>query len=326
MWRRNVSRRLRPSAFNKAAKALAPAVIVGSSKQTNKLIKEAKKMGKKKPTAKKITKRVAKLEKQVKGATSVLTYKADTAESVRPAAAGALNGYRDVIVASVIETAIAQCRFFDPSNPGTLITGSLATPTYQQKVRVAVYTKTQIKNSYMVPCVVTYGVVVPRQATSVSPTVAWTSGLADQGNPTNTSYLLGMSDSKLFKQLWHCKQWRTKVLMPGQSVTVVHNQPAFDYDPAYQDSETETYNKREKAACVFYRIKGVLSHDTANLQIGVGASGVDVHSVSVYKVYYNSGGAAIDTIVLSQGATSLFTNGAVSGMKDIPDNIAYSVA
>lgn len=273
-----------------------------------------------------LKKRVKRLEKQIKGNTSVLTYKLDSAEAVKPAIAGALNGYRNVVYTADIESAIAQCRYFDPSNPGTLITGSLATPTYQQKIRIAVYTKTVIKNSYMVPCVVTYGVLTPKQATSITPTTAWTNGLADQGNPTNTSYLLGMSDSIQFKQLWSCMKWHSKQLMPGEQIVVIHNQPIFDYDPAYQDSESETYNRREKSAVVFYRVRGVLSHDTANAQIGIGQAGIDIHSRSTYKIYYNSGGASINTIVLSQGATSLFTNGAVTGMKDIPDNIAYSVA
>lgn len=319
----------------RAMRKRAPAKVVrGFYEKTGKAAypkrkRAAPKKGKRYPLPKArnpVIQRVRQLERKFADTLSTLVYKKDSIDTVRPSATTALNGYRNVVHQADIESAIAQARFFDPAAPGTLVTGSLAAPTYQQRIRIAVWTRVLIKNSYMVPCILTYGVLRPRSATSVAPTTAWTNGLTDQGAPSSSSYLLTMQDSIQFKQLWRCMKWYHKTLLPGETVTITHNQPAFMYDPAYFDSETDTWNPKAKSAVVFYRVRGVLAHDTSVSEVGIAPAGVDVQMFSTYKIYYNSGGASINTIVLSQGATSAFTNGAVTGMTDIPDNIAYSVS
>jgi len=291
---------------------------------TRKALKSIKTIAKSKKN-KTVKSRLARLERTVADESSTLVYKSDLKDTLKPSAAQALNGFQNFVSTATIESALANCRFFDPATPGTLITANLSTPTFTQKIKVYQSGIATIKNNYQVPCVVTYGVKMPKVATNISPTTAWTNGLTDAGNPTNTSYLLDLKDSSEFGKAYKGKMY-TKTLKPGQSVTIKHYTKSFDYDPSWSDTFTETYQPRNKHAMLFYRVRGVLGHDTSvATEQGLMPCGVDVHLRTTYNICYNSGGAAVRTIVLSQGASSSFTNGAVVSQL-FTDNQAYSVS
>lgn len=276
------------------------------------------------PMRKGIKARLNAIERKMKDEVSVITYKVDTKDTLRPTVSQALNGYRECVAISEIEAALANARFFDPATPGTLITASLASPTYSQKVRISVSSVVVIKNNYQVPCYLYYGLIKPKAATSVAPTTAWTNGLTDSGNPTNTSYLLSINDSREFRETYKGKMYR-KILLPGQQVTYRHSVAPFIYDPAYFDANTQTFQPKAKCAEMFYRVHGVLGHDTTTAtEQGVMPCGIDVHCRNVYRIYYNSGGASVRTIVLSQGAASSFTSAGVVS-QPVVDNQSYSI-
>lgn len=282
----------------------------------------------KKGTGSNLKKRVRRLEKEMKDDISKVLYIVDTKDTVRPSMGTALNGYRNLVEISTIELALAQARFFDPATPGTLITSSLASPTYTQSIGVSVSCKVHIRNNYQVPCVITCAVIQPKVATSTTPTSAWTNGLTDAGNPSNSSYLLTMKDSSEFNDTYRVKgKWITKIVEPGDMVIVTYGQKLFDYDPSYFDTNTSTFQPKGKSAMFFYRVHGVLGHDSSvATEQGIMPAGIDIHHISRYTIHYNSGGAAVKTIVLSQGASSSFTNGGVVSEQPISDNIAYSVS
>lgn len=275
-----------------------------------------------------LKKRVSRIEKEIKEDISKVIYIKDTKDTVRPGMGGALNGYRNIVDIADIELALAQARFFDSSTPGTLITASLASPTYTQSIGVSVVSNVRIINNYQVPCRLTYAVIMPKVATNTTPTTAWTNGLTDSGNPSNTSYLLTMKDSTEFIDTYKVKKkWKSVVLSPGEQVTVKHVQKMFDYDPSYFDTNTQSFQPKAHSAMVFYRVHGVFGHDTSTpTEQGILPAGIDVHHVSRYIVSYNSGGAAVKTIVLSQGASSSFTSGGVVSQMPIPDNVTYSIS
>lgn len=274
-----------------------------------------------------IKKRLTQVERKLAGETSTLIFKRDSKDTVRCNPQTAFNGWRPFIVNSDIDAALANCRFFDPANPGTLITANLSTPTFTQKIRVKASCYAIIRNNYQVPCYVQFCIVKPRTSTSTTPTAAWGNGIADSGNPTNTNYLLNISDSSEFKELYRIKKRiYKKLLLPGQQIVVKHNEKAFVYDPSYFDTVTDDYHPKSKTTMLFYRVNGVPMHDTSvATEQGIGQAGIDVIHKTTYMVYYNSGGASVNTIVLQNTSSSAFTNAGVVSQQMV-DNQPYSVA
>lgn len=211
---------------------------------------------------------------------------------------------------------------------------SSATPTLASRVRQLetrqkdttsklIY-KYDIKNNYQIPCIVTFGVAFPKEDTSITPNAAFTNGLADIGNPDSTSTLLSFKDSPQFRELWSVKL-RSKLLRPGQQIIVKHFQKQFTFDPSLQDSHGMTYQRNVKSAVFLYRCQGVLGHDsTVVTEQGILPSGIDVYISTTYIITYNSGGASIKTIVLSENATQTFTNTPVVS-QPVQDNQSYSL-
>lgn len=272
-----------------------------------------------------IAQRVAKLERTQVDTMSTLVYRYDIKDTLRPSVGSASYGYKDAVSIAIIELAIAQCRFFDPSAPGTLITGSLATPTFSQKIQVSAYSQCIITNNYQVPCVVTYGLTKPKEDTSITPNQAVSNGLVDVGNPDSSSTLISYRDSPQFRDLWPCKL-NSKRLAPGETLKMIHGQKAFTYDPSLFDSETETYQRVARSAVFIYRCQGVLGHDNVvSSEQGMLPAGIDVYVSTTYTIKYNSGGSAIKTIVLNENASQTFTNAGVVSQVAV-DNQSYSVS
>lgn len=269
--------------------------------------------------------RLSQLEKSHRDTMSKLIYKYDTKGTIRTASGTAGYGYNSAISQSIIESAIANCRYFDPSNPGTLITASLATPTYRQNILVSARSQVVIKNNYQVPCVVTCGVVFPKLDTSIDPVTAFQNGMADVGNPDNTSTLLSYKDSPQYRDLWRGKL-KSKVLKPGGQMILKHFQKGFTYDPSLTDSHSQSFQKNSRSALYVYRVQGVLGHDTSvATEQGLMPAGIDVYVTTNYFVTYDSGGASIRTVVLSENATQTFTNGGLVSEQPVADNIQYSI-
>lgn len=274
-----------------------------------------------------LVKRVKNLERRVRDEDSILTYKVSAKDTLRPSVNQAFYGYASCLSIANIEAAAANARFFDPATPGTLVTASLVTGTYGSKFRLSARCSITIKNNYQVPCIVHVGMVAPRFATSTSPNQAYTNGLTDQGNPTSGSPMLHWSDSKQFTDTYKITRKIKKILlMPGAQRTFVHKQASFLYDPSYFDTNTETYQSKARSRLWIYRCQGVPGHDTAvSTEQGILPSGIDVYAADVYTIHYNSGGATLHTIVLSEGAATAFTNaGVVSQI--VADNQSYSIA
>jgi len=274
---------------------------------------------------KKLATRVKAVEQKLRDETSLVIYKFDDKDTLKPAASTAAYGFKSAVSTATLELALAQARFFDPANPGTLITASLASPTFTQRCLVSVYSKILLTNNYQVPCVISYGVAYPKADTNISPNTAFTQGLADCGNPDATSIMLSWKDSQEFNKLWRVKV-ATKLLKPGGSVSLTHKQSPFTFDPSFFDSHALTYTKDNKSCVFIYRIQGVLGHDTTvTTEQGFLPAGIDVNVKNIYRVHYNSGGASVKTIVLNETSSQSFTNAGVVSEQPVADNISYSL-
>ncbi len=161
--------------------------------------------------------------------------------------------------------------------------------------------------------------------TSITPSSAWSSGLADSGNVSAITQLNQFpSDTDLFNDLWSSKVAGNFTLSPGQTASVSHTVKNVEYDPSLVDTHNLTYQKEYKAFTWMFVVSGVLSHDTTLNEQGMAACGVDFsHHVSTVISY--DAGTNIKYVHVVENLDTP-TNGFVQSHQPVPDNISYSVA
>lgn len=226
------------------------------------------------------------------------------------------------------ETVLAQLKYYDPSVPGTLITASAATGTYQKNFLVkSIFSKLTFRNNYQSDADVTVYLCTPKSDSSISPSQAWTDGITtDAGNVTaNTEINQYPTDYDVFRDLWTAKRAAHKILSPGQSFDVSHSISNVDYDPALYDEHSAQYQKRFKTAMWMVVLRGTLSHDTAvDDQLGLAQAGIDTYVQNTWNVQYDAG-VNLSYVYLDTTLDTP-TNGFVQSHQPIPDNVGYSVA
>lgn len=285
----------------------------------------ARKSLKAKTSIRKLSKQVQNLSKEMKSQRSELIYHLRSTgralSSVNQCThytpnANSINNY---------EAVLAQLRFFDSATPGTLVQADGSSGTYNRDYHFkSVYAAVTAYNNYQVPAKVTIYAVCSKDDTSIASITAYTNGLADVGNPSSTSPMVHLTDSPQFNELWKICSTKTKVLMPGQSLTSSYSVKDVFYNPSVTDSQTNTYQRKYKTFEFIVRVEGVYGHDTTNNEQGQLAAGVDVIYHAKYVVHYDAGGD-LKYIYISDSA-STFTNGGLVSSKPVADNIGYSVS
>lgn len=269
--------------------------------------------------------RLKKVEQKLRNMESELTYRTIDATPLKPAQN--VVEYGDYIANDVnqIEAALANLRYYDPSNPGTLITASGATGTFSRFYKVKTYMKITIRCNYQVPCLINVYKYAVKTDTSIPPTTALTNGLADVGNPSATSTVVYPSDSSQLGDLWRLIESKKMLLKPGQEVSFAISFPEITYDPSIYDSQAIAYQKRNHCCAFLVRAQGVPSHDSStSTQYGISGAGVDILQKKVLKITYDSGGPSIETIVVSDSLDTQTASAVVS--QPVVDNQAYSIA
>lgn len=224
-----------------------------------------------------------------------------------------------------LEGVIANLKYYDPSNPATLLTADGTTGSYQKELYFkTVGVKIRVVNNYQSRCKCTLYLCQPKADTNVTPSLAWTGGMTDQSNGLATAVNSYPSDVELFTDLWSAKKVREKYLCPGQSLGHSTYGGNFSYDPSFVDTHPLAFQKKYKASYYLIVIQGDVSHDTSLLEIGLSACGVDIHVDKTYIVKYPAG---IDLDYnFNENNFSSFTNGAVQSSKPVADNIGYSIS
>jgi len=227
---------------------------------------------------------------------------------------------------TLMESALANLKFFNPSNPGTLITANGATGTYQRKYLFKSMTsKMVLRNNYQTDCSFKVYLCTPKDDTNQSPSDAWTAGIADNGNIAAISTLNQYpSDTDIFKDLWHTKVKGSYDLSPGQSVSISHSVGNVEYDPATADTHSLEYQKDFKNFVWMVVLTGTLSHDSSLDEQGISPAGLDIERKNTYVVSYDAG-VNISFIYLDQSLDTP-TNGFVQSHQPVPDNVSYSAA
>lgn len=268
---------------------------------------------------------VKEIAKKVNNMTSTLTYRyVDCTQAYTVANQAA---YLNLVHSdsSFIELALAQTRFFDPSNPGTLIQGSGATGTYDRTYSIKNSSMMVFRNNYQVPAEIRVYKYKCKTDTSIEAITAFTNGLADIGNPSAGSIVVYPSDVSQLRDLYTLKSTSIWKMKPGDERTFSINSKAFNYDPAEQDSQTQPYQKDFDTHFVLIRVQGPPSHDkTTPTQNGTIGAGVDILWKRVCTVKYNSGGPNLEFLVINDQLDTQTAGPVVSQI--VVDNQEYSTA
>lgn len=282
----------------------------------------------------KLTRDVARLkatQKQLKysdeASNGTMTYRLHTSHQLS-AADNVQNsiGYDGWSVANM-ETALANLKYYDPSNPATLITADATVGGFNKQVHFKSLTTTlHIRNNYQSDCDLVVYLCKPRDDTSIQPTTAWSNGATDGANVAITDTSLYPNDFKQFRDLWTAKRVQSSILSPGQTVKVSHSVKDIMYDPSTVDEHNLTYQKYYGNFVFLVLIKGVISHDSSLVtQRGLQACGIDILRKRTAIVNYDAG-IGLEYVHADTSGFNTPTNGFVQSHQPIPDNVSYSVA
>jgi len=279
----------------------------------------------KKPTVRKLAKKVQTLTREVNSSRAELLYHVRSTGRVLSAVNQTTHLEILALGVTAYENAAAQQRYFDSAAPGTLVTADGSSGTYSRKCHFkSVYSAVEVRNNYQVPCKIVAYICAPKEDTSLSPTTCFTNGLADVGNPASTSPMVHFTDSPQLLSQWRLVKTIKKALAPGQTCNFSHATKDIFYDPSVVDSVTSTYQPKYKCFSIVLRVEGVYGHDTSADEQGQLAAGIDWAVHTKITCHYDAG--ADFTYIYISDSSDTFTNGGVIASKPVSDNIGYSVA
>jgi len=205
------------------------------------------------------------------------------------------------------EAAITNLKYFDPSNPGTLLTANGNTGTYQRNFNfVKGYAKINLRNNYEVPVRVRLYHLRCAEDTTINPQTRFTQGLADVGITNANGINVYPTDSHEFMNSWPIVTSKMRTLTPGKTVSMIATFKDVHFNPADLDERNLTYQRGFKTQAFGIRIVGVQGHaqvgDPSVDQHGSTQCGVDYELVSTLECKYDGGNDHID-IEVSQDST-----------------------
>lgn len=225
-----------------------------------------------------------------------------------------------------IEYALQYLKFFNPANPGTLTTASIAGVTYQNNVLLSkVSSQIYVRNNYQNDALVSIYLCKVKDDTNQSAQASWVAGYPDGGNASAvTNQLQYPTDYNTFNDLWTAKRVVHKTLKPGQEAKYTHSEKNIEYSTSTVDTHALEYQKEYKAFEYLVMINGRLCHDsTSAVQQGFGLAGIDVATRLSIQVKYPAG-INIEYIHIVDNSTSMTTQG-LQSQKPVSDNQAFSI-
>lgn len=221
-----------------------------------------------------------------------------------------------------IESAAANLRFYDPVSNG-LVTGSAVAGTYSRDIEVSIARFITVKNNFQIPVIVNIYSCVPKNATADSVLTLRTSGLVDQGNPTNTSPLLNLKDSRDVTGVWNCRVVAKGELKPGRSMSAKSFSGSFFYNISTNDEHTIGFEKGQGGHQWVVRLTGVLGHGTTGTEVGTMDCALDIKFDTHFMFKYDAGKDLHD-ISIDDTSQATYTTGSVVSVQPIADNLSYS--
>lgn len=281
----------------------------------------------KRVNASSLSKQVAVLSKKANESLSQLTYRAISAGTLQ----AGVNSQASVIQAlcgvTNLENVLAQAKFYDPSNPGTLITANLSTGGYSRKVTFkSCHLRCDIRNSYQVPVEIRVYSCHVTDDTDYTASQAWSNAVGDSSNLTAITQPYTYPSDSVAKNIWNYKLIKKVELKPGQHTTCSIAEKSFDYDPSVTDNHNLEHQRLfGHGRTMLIVVNSVLAHDSSTAEKGLGPGAVDYMIRKRFLVEYNAGGPPIKYLYYNNGMSSTFTNGAVVGNM-VTDNQSFSQA
>lgn len=301
------------------------ATAVKAGEYTGKKFQKKKKDTKKKD--KKMMKQMSQLKKLVESDTGLHIHRIRNTGAHGSSVAQCSYVAQQIFRVTDMEAVLAQLRYYDPSAPSALVQADGATGTYQKEFLFSkMYSMIRFINNYQVPLRIVGYVCRVKSDTSISPSTAFTNGLADVGNPSSTSPLVYPSDSPQLADLWTVKKKLDKTLLPGQQCSMIHNhEKEVQYDPSLYDSHSLEFQKKYGGASFLWKVEGIVGHDSVvtTEQTNLEAR-VDWEQIITYNVRYPAG-ADIKYIYIDDNADASFTNGGLVSNCPVSDNQGYSL-
>lgn len=214
-----------------------------------------------------------------------------------------------------LEGAVANLRYYDPSNPATLITADGAAGGYSRQLTIRnVNCTTTFRNNFLVPANLVIYEVVPRDDTSLDPESTVINGMVDQYqiSPTTTQPNTYPSDIDQFREIWRIVKTTKKKLQAGMECEYKYNSGKYTFDPSVFDSHPFNYQKQYKASVLLIKVYGDLCHSsTAAAQIGLMEASLDVWTIRTVQIEYDAG-TSLNDYSIEDNSTSAFSSPVLS--------------
>lgn len=196
----------------------------------------------------------------------------------------------DIIRKTELEAVLTQLKFFDPSNPETLIVSNGASGSYSRDYLFKTITqKLTVRNNFISDCRVKVYYCTNREDTDLTPIQAWVAGLPDGSNMTQVTSLLNYpNDHALFRDLWKTKVVLDTTLSPGQTAKMSNTVKDVHYNPAVFDSQIEEYQTDIKSGGYLVVYSGTSCHGSG-FKAGLIPAGLDAIAENTYVVEYQAG-------------------------------------
>jgi len=149
------------------------------------------------------------------------------------------------------------------------------------------------------PCMARVYVLESKGDTSLNPITYFTSGLADQGNPSINNPMLYLSDSEMLKSNYKTIKCIKKLLPAGGQFTVSHGIKNIIYDTSQTDTHGSTFQRKYKSYAFCIRIEGVVSHQAnASGDVGTSDGKLCILKDTVAHIEYDSGSSGTKQIIV----------------------------
>lgn len=222
-----------------------------------------------------------------------------------------------------LQATIDALPVYDPST-NTFTTEDLTSTASKVVLFKRVKKLLHVKNNYVVPVSVEILLCIPRDATGVTVTTAYSDALTDAGSGLNSNdMMMNPKDLDNFKALWQIVRVKKKLLLPGQSTSCVYRSPSFEFDPAFVDTHTLSYQRQFGAHAFLLRVKGVLGHDTVvSGEEGFMQGAVDTVTYASVVIEYDAG--AQKTFFETVDEADTFTTAGQASLRVDPDKEVYA--
>lgn len=273
-----------------------------------------------------LKKQVAQLSRIAKADQGTLIFRTrDTTSASSAVNSSLFKGVQDLNTLTKMELVLAQLRYYDPADPATLIVAPGATGSFQKDFFFdKSHHKIEIRNNYIVPVKVRFYIFKVKEDTNITPQVAFENGMADIGNPGNTSALVYPTDSNQLMELWKIAKSVSFTLEAGQSRVITYTNKKFVYDPSISDNHSLTFQRSFDGCSCAVRLEGIIGHDTVEgSEQGTLQAKVDITIDSVWHVMYPAG-ADIKHIKVTNSSSTFTNSGRVSNMP-VSDNQGFGV-